>query len=204
MDDTFEGSPDFWSLSFVRGPQIWANGAWVYDLNPRCICQTNRAGTQLTWRGWRRTPRASVGAAPHLRPFPLRWSVNMRSIRHAAKFFSPPETDQKSALLSQATQYWGTYWLKLRKTKHNPKLFSRLLMWWPVTPVCPTPHCNSHGAGYPLDHKVASDTYLSPTPLLQPYSRSMLLLKATRVLTDQPGWAVNFEQKLLPIHYRVG
>jgi hypothetical protein len=32
-------------------------------------------------------------------------------------------------------------------------------------------------------------------PLLYPYARSMLLLRATSVLTDQPGWAVDFSQK---------
>lgn len=49
----------------------------------------------------------------------------------------------------------------------------------------------------------ASDTHCSS--MLQPYSytRCLLILRVTNVLADQPGWTVNFSQKLLP-YQRVG
>lgn len=40
-------------------------------------------------------------------------------------------------------------------------------------------------------------------PLPHSYPRSLLILRVTNVLADQPGWTVNFGQKLLP-YLRVG
>lgn len=49
----------------------------------------------------------------------------------------------------------------------------------------------------------ASDTHCSSMPRPHSYTRSLLILRVTNVLADQPGWTVNFGQKLLP-YLRVG
>lgn len=49
----------------------------------------------------------------------------------------------------------------------------------------------------------ASDTHCSSMPLPYSYTRSLLILRVTNVLADQPGWTVNFSQRLLP-YQRIG
>lgn len=111
----------------------------------------------------KKNPGSLVDTAPHRRPSPLRWKMSMMST------YRPPNSSALPRLIKGQPESSYTilriYWLKPRKTKHNPKtgLVSGPLLWWPVTPVCPTSHCNSRRAAFPPYHQMASDTHFNPS-----------------------------------------
>lgn len=101
-----------------------------------------------------------------------------------AKFFSPPETDQKSAWLSQAIRYWGfTDWNR-GKQNTTPKLdwFLGLYSGDQWLQSAPLPTVTITGLTSPPDHLMASDTHFNPSLCSSHNQGVCFLLGATNVL----------------------